>query len=265
MDKYSESLHGNLSSLEYTGNIMTLQANFHQLFDYGRFVFVPKPSTVLSSLEPTTSASPSTLASSLTPTADLRPHALVAHILNFDGDGVQFFYLYHNTAIQAKFADNIAREYLFARFAWAIFKHLDSFLSSTRWVALPIYLNDEDTSDVLQNSSSNSSAKIVKMTSTELDQRNKQHKSSNRPNKRPRSRDPRDGETDSEDDLVERWKRQTARMDSEERDIARSALDESTRWWEEVGRFASASNQQEKENDESTRWWEEVGRFASAA
>ncbi|KAJ8133571.1 hypothetical protein O1611_g49 [Lasiodiplodia mahajangana] len=207
-----------MPSLGYTDNLITLQANFHQLFDNGRFVFVPKPSTALPSLEPTTSKSP------LTSTADPRPHAIVAHVLNLDEDGVLFFDLYHNTAIQTNFSGG--------------------FLSFPRWVTIPIDSDDEDTSDVSQdNLSNNPPTKVVKMTSGQVDQRRKQHKSAGKSNKRLRSQDPQDGEINSNDDLYERWKRRCASMDSDELDIARWALDENTRWWEEVGRFAGAEDE----------------------
>ncbi|KAJ8130724.1 hypothetical protein O1611_g2902 [Lasiodiplodia mahajangana] len=104
-------------------NKMVLMANLHWAFDYPLFVIVPKPS-----------ASSSSLGSS---------YAFVAHVLSSVPEALDFASLYHNRSMQPKYFNLLKREFLFARFAWALFSYLRKFdqVSTTR---LELILVEED-------------------------------------------------------------------------------------------------------------------------
>ncbi|KAI1153835.1 hypothetical protein F4825DRAFT_237023 [Nemania diffusa] len=134
-------------------NIISLMTNLHTVFDSGAFVIVPKPWVSSRNSGPpsasTTNSQSDTNGQSsvdsqpiinLTPksnpiltanpasTAEPQLYAFAVHVLSFHPDAKDFAKLYHNLTIQPKYIGEIARECLFARFAWAIFPFLNNFL-----------------------------------------------------------------------------------------------------------------------------------------
>ncbi|KAI1129581.1 hypothetical protein F5Y10DRAFT_237894 [Nemania abortiva] len=120
-------------------NIISLMANLRTVFNSGAFVIVPKPSssTLMTNgqssvdsqpiINPTPTTNPTSSTNpALTPEPQL--YAFAVHVLSFHQDAKDFGKLYHNLTIQPKYIRKFAREYLFARFAWAIFPFLNNFL-----------------------------------------------------------------------------------------------------------------------------------------
>lgn len=98
-------------------NIALLRVDVHQVLDRHKFAIVPKPCASPSSSSPGSSGS-----ASLT---------LATHVLETDHEAREFCSLYHNVAITQTGVDRFSPEFLFARFAWAIFAHLQTFLNFT--------------------------------------------------------------------------------------------------------------------------------------
>ncbi|KAI0551134.1 hypothetical protein F4679DRAFT_594174 [Xylaria curta] len=99
-------------------NMILLMANLRVSFDTGAFVFVPKGWI----------SSPSATNADPTSASTAKPrYVFVAHVLGFHPTAKDVR-IYHNLAIQLKYIRKVAREYLFARFALAIFLHLNLFV-----------------------------------------------------------------------------------------------------------------------------------------
>ncbi|GAP87145.1 putative endoglucanase type c [Rosellinia necatrix] len=102
-------------------NKMLLMANLHRAFVSPLFVIVPKPSAGSSG-----SGSPSI--STASPTSNkLQPHAFVNHVISNVPEALDLADLYHNRSMQSKYFNLLKREFLFARFAWAVFLYLRKF------------------------------------------------------------------------------------------------------------------------------------------
>ncbi|KAI1130948.1 hypothetical protein F5Y10DRAFT_234733 [Nemania abortiva] len=119
-------------------NIMLLLSNIHWAFDRPLFVIVPKPSTSFSSIaSPSTPNAPLMSIAPSTPTASPKsenkpqPYAFVSHVISGTSEARDFTDLYHNRSIQPKYFDTLKREFLFARFAWALFPYLQDFVQTT--------------------------------------------------------------------------------------------------------------------------------------
>jgi hypothetical protein len=94
MDQYAiMQRRGGDAALHDGANMLLLRADLHRAFDKKQFVFVPKAEGVI-----------------------------CTHIL---GESIQARALYHNTPLLKA---DVAPQYLFARFAWAIFPYLSGFL-----------------------------------------------------------------------------------------------------------------------------------------
>ncbi|KAI1130865.1 hypothetical protein F5Y10DRAFT_262806 [Nemania abortiva] len=223
------------SSIDDQPNIAILRADLRQLFDRRQFVIVPKPSTPVPNLG-LTSSTPST------PTAESRSHALVVHVLN-NSEAGEFPDLYQNASIRTEYADNLSREFLFARFAWVLFPLLRRFLEPTSSPRrLAVIVEDKDPTHL-----PHTEAKW--MDNLQLIQHlHERGESCTESRKRPFPRTFQDGETDSEDDAYEeRWKQRSAGLESTYAhaaylDPAQKQLDEATRWYEEHGRYAAVNH-----------------------
>ncbi|KAI1157949.1 hypothetical protein F5B18DRAFT_643060 [Nemania serpens] len=118
-------------------NILLLLSNLHWAFDRLLFVIIPKPSTVFSSLAspststaPSISTAPSASTASLTSDNKPQPYAFVTHVISATPEARDLTDLYHNRSIQSKYFNTLKREFLFARFAWALFPYLRDFVQN---------------------------------------------------------------------------------------------------------------------------------------
>ncbi|KAJ8125380.1 hypothetical protein O1611_g8259 [Lasiodiplodia mahajangana] len=232
------------STINDESNLAILRADFYQLFGRRRFSIVPKPSTTLPSRDSLLSTLP----------AEPQPNALVIHVLEDDKDNGEFPDLYQNASIQPKYVSKLSREFLFARFAWALFPLLRPFLQSSTPRYLTVRVKDKDGSSMLPDFSH---PNTVWMNGAEfmkhLDQRGE---SRTRSRKRRPAQRAQDGETDTEDDAYdERWRQRSASLESAQAaivylDPAQRQLDEATKWYEEYGRYAAV--------DFSDDNWEDV-------
>lgn len=237
-------------------------ADLHLLFDQRRFVVVPKP---LSS-SPTTS------------------YALAIHVLGYDEECCELSDLYQNVTLQPEYARIIGREFLFARFAWALFSFVRNFLD------VPIRRHLA----VITKSSAQAHQSLPRpqrqwMDATEykahLHQRGESMSGSRKRRSSQISQDESDGNTE-DDAYQERWQRRrlgdAALLDPGERSLygatdwyekhcrfasretpGERQLREATDWYEKHCRFASRETPNERRLREATEWYEERGRFAS--
>lgn len=227
MADYASSLTGNIDD---EGNIIVLQVSLHLLFDQRRFAFVPKPSAVGPSPD-----SPSPL-----PEA----YALAVHVLNDGEESSELPKLYQNVAMQSQ-CNKLSREFLFARFAWALFPLLQNFLETPMPRRLAVIMKqDENKNNPSRFSSDLLHPRTEWMNSVQfiqhLGQRGESRNGSRR--KRSSSQMTRD-ENDADDDAYEeRWERRRNSLDSADtvyQDPDQRQLDEATRWYEECGRYAA--------------------------
>ncbi|KAI1124951.1 hypothetical protein F5Y10DRAFT_19143 [Nemania abortiva] len=105
-------------------NMLSLMAHFRVAFDNHLFIIIPKPSAG----SPSSSLSLSTTIAEPTSRAEPRPYAFATHFLSNIPEACDFANLYHNVSIQTKYINTLSREFLFARFAWALFSCLRGFL-----------------------------------------------------------------------------------------------------------------------------------------
>ncbi|KAI0445985.1 hypothetical protein F4803DRAFT_547771 [Xylaria telfairii] len=151
MDQYCSEPGRN--TVNNSRNIIPLKADFHTVFDAGGFVIVPKPWVSSRNSDPPSASTINDQSNTngqssvdsqpiinLTPTinpistanptstVEAQLYAFVVHVLKPHRDFKDFGDSYHNLAIKTEYMGKIAREYLFARFAWAIFPYLADFL-----------------------------------------------------------------------------------------------------------------------------------------
>lgn len=232
-------------------NIALLRADVHQIFDGHKFAIVPKPSTA-----PSTPASPPSLGSEST-------FAFAAHVLESDYEAREFCALYHNIAIAQAGVDSLSPEFLFARFAWAVFAHLQTFLnSSITRRHLVVLVRNETTCDRYTELKQMNGQQSTRHLSTRG-----QTRSGSQLRKRSSSQMTQDG-PDTDDAYQERWERRSCsrgeESSEEDPDPERRRIRRNTWWYEEVGQF-SQTNLEQEQLERNTRWYEEVGRFARAA
>ncbi|KAF2968902.1 hypothetical protein GQX73_g4675 [Xylaria multiplex] len=112
-------------------NKMLLMANLHWAFECPLFVIVPKPSTGFSS--------------SGFPISKNKPqrYAFVNHVISTVPEARDFTDLYQNRSMQPKYFNTLKREFLFARFAWALFIYLRKFIQAST-APLELIIIDED-------------------------------------------------------------------------------------------------------------------------
>ncbi|CAN8105825.1 unnamed protein product [Discula destructiva] len=208
-------------------NIALLRADIHEVLDSHKLVIIPKPST-------SSGAS----------------FAFAAHVLETDHEARELYALYHNIAIAQAGVDRLSPEFLFARFAWAIFAHLQTFLgSSTRRHLAVIVPNEADvgsystvwrylngtelTTYAATRGVTRSGFKIRKRSSSQMTQ----------------------DWIDAEDDAYrERWERRSRSLDSvdtssdgsDDLDPEIKQIRKNTRHYEKVGRFSRVNLEQEQ-------------------
>lgn len=235
MHQYASTLPGRIGD---KANVTLMRADIHLLFDQHRFVIIPKPSSPSLATPPTQGSEPGS-------------YALVTHVLKDDEESGELHDLYHNVAIQPS---KLIQEFLFARFAWSLFSHLQTFLESPTHRYLTVrhgteshkWMNNKD---------------WVRYQAGRGDSRDG-------PRKRSLSqmtRDKVDSQHDHDDDVYqERRGRRSSSLDIAERDGRKGGqLEENTRWYDEVGQYAGNVDPEEKSIEENIRWYIEVGRFAA--
>ncbi|KAI1271443.1 hypothetical protein F5Y07DRAFT_404419 [Xylaria sp. FL0933] len=132
------------SDIDDSGNQMLLMSNLHWAFDRALFIIVPKPSTGSSSSSSSSGGNPP-LTSTSVPTSKKEPqlYAFTPHVINTTLAARDLTTLYHNRSMQPKYFNNIKREFLFARFAWALFIYLQKFLQEST-VPLELLVVEKD-------------------------------------------------------------------------------------------------------------------------
>lgn len=230
-------------------NIALLRADIHQVLDGHKFAIVPKPS-----LSPSSGSSGSS------------SFAFAAHVLESDYEAREFCSLYHNVAIAQAGIDRLSPEFLFARFAWAIFAHLQTFLNSsiTRRCLAVMVRNDTDRYTELKRMDGQEWAKYLAVRGVT--------RSGSKTRKRSSSQITQEGNDrrDTDDAYQERWERRSRSLESADPSSGGGCLDDdldpemrqvrmNTRWYDEVGQFSRGDLEQEQ-LDRNTRWYDKVGR-----
>ncbi|KAI0199081.1 hypothetical protein F4808DRAFT_219605 [Astrocystis sublimbata] len=108
MARYSHSLSDTVR-INQPDNLAILMGNILTAFENRAFVIIPKPSDTPSLLSP-------------------RPHKFAAHVISTTVEGMDLASSYHNVSIHDEYIRSICPEFLLARFAWALFPYLQSFL-----------------------------------------------------------------------------------------------------------------------------------------
>ncbi|KAI0410675.1 hypothetical protein F5X98DRAFT_359112 [Xylaria grammica] len=155
-------------------------------------IISPAPTT-----NPTSIANPTSITH---PASTVEPqlYAFAVHVLSFHPDAKDFGKLYHNVTIQPKYLGKIARECLFARFAWAVFPFLNNFLCLSTVPRRLVIISGNGTKDI--------TAKPGQFKAMEKDR--KASASSSR--KRARGSGDENAALDDEDDAYEeRWRRRS--------------------------------------------------------
>lgn len=211
-------------------NIAILQSSFHQLFDHRQFVIVPKPVRL--------SASDVTSTSTIDQSQQDHPmsYALAIHVLTNHEENGEFPDMYQNTSLQPNYTDRLSREFLFARFAWALFPFLRTFLDTPvpRRVAVITHQTKHEPTRVTSNDLSQSCARWMNGADfiAHLHGRGESRSGSRKRSSSQATRDESNDELD--DDYEDRWQRHTGRLNSVD-----AALDGATAWYEQVGQYAS--------------------------
>ncbi|KUI57031.1 hypothetical protein VP1G_04377 [Cytospora mali] len=229
-------------------NLALLRADIHRLLDGHQFAIVPKPS------------SPSASSSSLVQSSERSSFAFAAHVLQTDNEAREFGDLYHNVAISQSGHDRLSPEYLFARFAWAIFSHLQTFLNSSTRRYIAVAVRDENDVDSFN-------IELKQMNGEELTKYLSNRgvtRSGSKTRKRSSYQMTWDGEDLEVDDAYqERWERRSRSFDrssvssdasSDDLDPRMRQIRDNTRWYEEVGQFSQAHEQRQEQIDRNTQW-----------
>ena len=234
-------------------NIAWLRADIHQVLDGHKFAIVPKPS-----LPPSSGSSGSS------------SFAFAAHVLESDYEAREFCSLYHNVAIAQAGIDRLSPEFLFARFAWAIFAHLQTFLNSsiTRRRLAVMVQNGTDRYTELKQMDGQEWTKYLAVRGVT--------RSGSKTRKRSSSQVTQEGNDcrDTDDVYQERWERRSRSLESADPSLGGGSSDDdldpemrqvriNTRWYDEAGRFSRGDFEQEQ-LDRNTRWYDEVGQLARA-
>lgn len=212
----------NPGTVEDEANIATLQSNFHQLFDHGHFVIVPKP-VGHSALDATS-------------TANSTSYALAIHVLTTHEENGEFPDLYQNTSLQPKYSERLSREFLFTRFASALFPLLRPFLDTSvpRRVAVNFHQTKHEPTRQLSEEISQSRVRWMNGADFIAHLHGKGESGSGS-RKRASSQITRNECDDMlDDDYEDRWQRHSRRSNSVD-----AAVDRATEWYEQVGQYAS--------------------------
>lgn len=210
-------------------------ADLHLLFDQRRFVIVPKPSR----LSPTTS------------------YALALHVLDTGEGSGELSDLYQNIPLQPEYDKVLSREFVFARFAWALFPFLRNFLEAPVSRRLAVLTRNE-----AQANQTRMRPQPQWMNHAEYRAHLHQRGDSRKRRSSQMSQD-EDSRARDDDAFQERRGRrrspgQDLWLDPDERQLR-----DATEWYEKHGRFASVESPSEQQLREGTEWYQKYGRFAS--
>ncbi|KUI70971.1 hypothetical protein VM1G_06389 [Cytospora mali] len=228
MYRYASSIPGQISD---KANIAFMRADIHLLFDQRRFAILPKP---ISSLTPTPSPSSSPLGRG----SDPGSYAFAAHVLKDDEESGEFCDLYHNVAAQRSGINKLGREFLFARFAWTLFSHLQPFLESStrRYIAITTRDETESRCSTTQLKWMNNKEWVECLTS--------RGEICDGSRKRTSSQVTRDEDLETDDAYQERWDLRSHSLESahaylDNLDPEERQIEENTMWYNEVGQYAA--------------------------
>ncbi|KAI1131162.1 hypothetical protein F5Y10DRAFT_287397 [Nemania abortiva] len=131
MQRYS-ALTPRHTGIDDHSNKISLLAHLRWAFDRPLFVIIPKPSAGPPRSGPGSSTSTSTISPTATAPPYVKPqqYAFATHVLSDNDEASDFIDKYHNVSLQPKYFNALKREFLFARFAWALFPHLAPFVYS---------------------------------------------------------------------------------------------------------------------------------------
>ena len=241
MRRYTKAVPGLISD---KANLALFRADIHALFDNHYFAIVPKP-----------------LDQSPTPSS----YAFAAHVLKDDETAREFCDLhYHNVGIPQSAVDTLSPEFLFARFAWAIFWHLQAFFETPTRRHIALTTRNEagqNETDLRWLNGKELTSYLATWAVTRSGSRSRKRSSSQMT------------QNDEDFDVYqERWARRRDGMDSSDSsDTSLDNLDaetrrirENTRWYHKVGQYCGARDPEEERIKESTRWYEEVGQYCGS-
>lgn len=146
MNRYNNPSPLQADHIDQALNKISLRSDLHNLFDATFLTIIPKPVFVQPPSPPSSSSGNPTTAGVSTPrvpSQDGPQYALSVHVLSTPM--VELIPLYHNLALRYPGLGPVAgpsqqylgsREFLFARFAWSIFKLVQGFLDTERWVVV---------------------------------------------------------------------------------------------------------------------------------
>lgn len=241
-------------------NIALLRADVHAALDGHKFAIIPKP------LAPSASPNPPQQDSSRSGgNSDETPFAYATHILETDDEAREFCDLYQNVALAQEGVNKLSPEFLFARFAWAIFAHLQTFLNSPTRRHLAVIVRDEADISFTALKLMNGSELTKFLTARGVT------RSGSKARKRSSSQMTEDMEdADSTDDAYkERRQRRRYSLGSANNldelsvdlDPETCRINANTKWYQEVGRFSRGDLEQER-IDRNTLWYDEVGQYS---
>ncbi|KAI1427090.1 hypothetical protein F5Y12DRAFT_738602 [Xylaria sp. FL1777] len=119
------------AAIDDNANEIWLMAHIHASFNNRLFVIVPKPSAGSSrSANPPAASLNSDFPLALP--AEPRPYAFATHVLSTTPEARDFAHLYQNVSIQTQYINALSPEFLFARFAWALFPYLRKFILESK-------------------------------------------------------------------------------------------------------------------------------------
>jgi hypothetical protein len=215
-------------------NQVLLRADVHVLLDNHHFTIVPKPS-------------PSGLSSS---------HAFATHVLKDDDESREFRDLYHNISLAQTAVDRIRPEFLFVRFAWAIFSHLQTFISSPARRHLAVTLrNETGPGSCITNTKMMNGREVNDfLTSRGLTRSGSRKRSSSQVTQD-------EWDVGTEDIYQERWERRSrqfsdANTSFDYLDPETSRIRDNTQWYDEVGQFSRARDFRQEQIERNSRWYE---------
>lgn len=231
MRLYASSTAGELGD---EANHALLRADINTLLDNHHFSIVPKPS-------------PSDLGSS---------YAFATHVLKDDDESREFRDLYHNIALSQAGVDKIRPEFLFVRFAWAIFSHLQTFIGSPTRRYLAVTLRNETGPGSCTTQTKLMDGQEVHdfLTSRGLTRSGSRKRSWSQI-----TQDEADAE--SGDVYQGRWEQRSrhfsgANPSSDDLDPEMRGIQDNMRWLDEFGQFPRARDFQQEQIEPNSQWYD---------
>jgi hypothetical protein len=232
MREYVSGLTGNIDD---EANIITLRADLHLLFDQRRFAIAPKPSAAV--------LNPDSAATSSVSSVEGR-FALTIHVLNDDEGTDEFSDLYHNVAIQPNAVEKLAREFVFARFAWSLFPLLQGFLETPAPRRLAVISKAYENGVWLSRVPSDVARPQAEWMNYEQYLRHLHQRGESRSGSRKRTSSQMSrNEEAADDEYEERWSRRSNSLDSAHAALLltpdQRLLQANTEWYEQHGRYSA--------------------------